>query len=428
MADHFGLEVERQIEKSGVRKVFTPHAPVQIQDLLFGRSGTVQQIVKQINNPGAYPILYGDRGVGKTSIASIVQIVIDHSKNTLINTFKNTYIDGKKCSSQETLGSIFKNVLKKCDVDLDLIESTQSVESGGSADLAAGFAKAGVASKRNRTEKKGAAEKRITASYLAELLSKKFDFGLLIIDEVDAIKDETVKFQLAETIKLLSDSHSTFKIMLVGVAELSESLTAGHPSIGRCAVETKLDRMKDGEIRQIITNGSIRIKPAMDFDSEVVKQIAQLANGYPYFAHLIALKCVEDAICDNRKHIRIHHLPSALKSATLEAEQSLRFAFDSATSSATTNMFRIVVDAASRFGVENFSASDLRGKIKEIHGQDITQGALNNLFKKLVDDNHKRILHRVAKGTYRFSDPRMPSFVKMICESEVHYPNKDKSQ
>lgn len=425
MSDHFGLEIEKQIEKSGVRKVYTPHAPVQIQDLLFGRSGTVQNIIKQINNPGAFPILYGDRGVGKTSIASIVQLVIEHSKHTSINPFKNIFIDQKKCSSQETLGTIFKKVLKKCDIDLDLIESTQSDESGGGAGIGTGFATASVASKRNRTIKQGAPEKRITPSYLAELLSKKFDFGLLIVDEVDAVKDETVKFQLAETIKLLSDSHSTFKVMLVGVAELSESLTAGHPSIGRCAVETKLDRMKDSEIRQIITNGAIRIKPAMDFDSEVVKQIAQLANGYPYFAHLIALKCVEDAIRESRKHIRIHHLPNALISATSEAEQSLRLAFDTATSSATTTMFRIVVDAASRFGVENFSAADLRGQVKEINGVGITQGALNNLFKKLVGDNHQRILHRVAKGTYRFSDPRMPSFVKMVCESKVHYPNKE---
>ena len=54
----------------------------------------------------------------------------------------------------------------------------------------------------------------------------------------------------------------------------------------------------------------------------------------------------------------------------------------------------------------------------------MSQSALNNLFKKLVSDNHKLIIHRVSKGTYRFSDPRMPSFVKIVCESEAHYPNK----
>ena len=95
MDDPFGLQLEKKIEKSGVRKVFTPHAPVQIQELLFGRSGTVKQIINQISNPGAYPILYGDRGVGKTSLASIVEIVIRHTKESGINPFRNVYIGQK---------------------------------------------------------------------------------------------------------------------------------------------------------------------------------------------------------------------------------------------------------------------------------------------------------------------------------------------
>lgn len=420
MPDTFGLELNNLIEKSGVRKVFTPHAPVQLQDLLFGRADALKHIVNQINNPGAYPILFGDRGVGKTSIASIVEVLIRHSASH----HKNTYIGMKRCSSKETLTSIFDKVLKQCDVDIGLIESVRTQESGGGAGINAGFAKADIGAKRISTEKRGAADRHITPSSLSELIAHKFEFGLLIIDETDAIGDESVKFQLAETVKLLSDSHSTFKIMLVGVAELSTSLTAGHPSIGRCAVETKLERMKELEIRKIVTTGASRIKPPMDSEADVVRHIAQLAGGYPYFAHLVALKCVEDALGENRKHIRLHHLPTALKSAALEAEQTLRSAFEAATSSATTRMFRIVVDAASRFGTENFSAADLRGKIKELHGKEVVQAALNNLFKKLVGDNHQRILHRVAKGTYRFSDPRMPSFVKIVCESEVHFPNR----
>ena len=76
MSDMFGIEENEKIEKSGVRKVFTPHSPVQIQELLFGRTSVVKQIINQINTPGAFPILFGERGVGKTSIASIVLVLI----------------------------------------------------------------------------------------------------------------------------------------------------------------------------------------------------------------------------------------------------------------------------------------------------------------------------------------------------------------
>lgn len=420
MEDPFGLEQNERIEKSGVRKVFTPHAPVKLQELLFGRSTALKQLINQIHTPGAFPILFGDRGVGKTSIALIVLTLVQMSMSGK----GKVYINLKRCSSKETLASIFDTLMRQCGIDVDLIESTKTSESGGGAGIQAGFVKADIGAKRVNTEKHGAANKSITPSTISELILKNYDRGLLIIDETDAIQDEQVKYQLAEIVKLLSDGHSNFKIMLVGVAELSSALTAGHPSIGRCAVETKLDLMQDSEIQQIIKSGATRIKPIMDFDREVVRRIAQLSGGYPYFAHLCALKCVEDALRENRKFIRTHHLPQALKSAALEAEQSLRASFDLATSSATTGMFRVVVDAASQFGSENFSAADLRGKIQSLTDKDITQSALNNLFKKLVSDNHARILHRVAKGTYRFSDPRMPSYVRIVCESEKHYPNK----
>jgi hypothetical protein len=268
MNDPFGFELEKKIEKSGVRKIFTPHAPVRLQELLFGRTSALREIISQVNTPGAYPILFGDRGVGKTSIASIVKLLVEHSKEGS----KDVFIEMKRCSSKETLVTIFDKVLKRCGVDIDLIESSQTQESSGGAGVNIPFVKADIGGKRTHAEKFGPSKGNITPSKISELIGNKFEFGFLIIDETDAIEDENVKYALAEVVKLLSDSHSSFKIMLVGVAELASSLTAGHPSIGRCAVETKLDRMKDFEIRQIVTIGASRLKPAMDFDQDVVKK------------------------------------------------------------------------------------------------------------------------------------------------------------
>lgn len=53
---------------------------------------------------------------------------------------------------------------------------------------------------------------------------------LLLIDEFDSIQNKEDKHKVAELIKLLSDSNSSFKIFVVGIAESAEELTAGHPS------------------------------------------------------------------------------------------------------------------------------------------------------------------------------------------------------
>lgn len=56
---------------SGVREVFTPHNPVTKQEYLHGRESVVSRIIKATNTPGQHALLYGDRGIGKTSVANI---------------------------------------------------------------------------------------------------------------------------------------------------------------------------------------------------------------------------------------------------------------------------------------------------------------------------------------------------------------------
>ena len=57
------------------------------------------------------------------------------------------------------------------------------------------------------------------------------------------------------------------------------------------------------------------------------------------------------------------------------------------------------------------AASELRQNVEKLQGQPITQGALNNYLKRLVSDDGSCILKRMAKGVYKFCDPRMPSYI-----------------
>ncbi len=53
-------------------RVFTPSQPINKRALFAGRIDEIQRLVDSINSPGRHPIIYGDRGVGKTSLASII--------------------------------------------------------------------------------------------------------------------------------------------------------------------------------------------------------------------------------------------------------------------------------------------------------------------------------------------------------------------
>jgi Cdc6-like AAA superfamily ATPase len=416
----FVIELNEKIEKSGVRRVFTPHAPVSARDLLFGRSQPLEKMLRQLSTPGTTLLLYGDRGVGKTSMAHILlQLSI------ISRLFRPTDVrEIHRCSSSETLITVFHKLLSKCGYDISQTESSSSLESSGGTEVNVAVAKGGVSSKRSTTTKTGPNDRFLSPSTIADVICNSGKRGLFVIDEADAIQEPQVKYQIAEVAKLLSDANAALKLLIVGVANLSSELTNGHPSIGRCAVETKLHRIGEAGIRQIIDSGGDRTKPKMDFDHDVRRRIVSLSGGYPYFAHLIGLKCVEQALADNRTFIRLKHLPDALIAAVEESEQSLRNAFHQATLSSVSKRFRLAIQAAATFGNDPFSANDLRKKMIALGDTAINQSMVNNLFKRLVGNDHNRLLHRIRVGTYTFSDPRMPSYVKIVTESETHYPNK----
>ena len=61
-----------------------------------------------------------------------------------------------------------------------------------------------------------------------------------------------------------------------------------------------------------------------------------------------------------------------------------------------------------------FAAKDLLSKLLAKYNIEMTSGGLNNYLKKLASVEDITILRRIAKGVYRFNDPRMPSYVKIV--------------
>ena len=235
--------------------------------------------------------------------------------------------------------------------------------------------------------------------------------GLLLIDETDALQDAKDKRKLAELIKLLSDSGSPFKLMVVGIAETAQELTDAHPSVQRCLKETKLQRMSDDELAAIITQGSQKLK--LNFDDQVTRAIVNLSSGYPHFTHLLALKCAEEAIAGNRRSIVKADLKSAMSLAVEDAEGTLRRQYDDAIRSHSTTMYEDILCAAVAINQEEFTAGQLRNKLNMDKKENYTQPGLNNFLKHLVSDDGRTILIRKAKGVYKFVDPRMPSYVRI---------------
>lgn len=381
---HPSLDDERLIMDSGIREIFTPSHPIFSPAFFYGRKNQVGMLLAQINTPGQHSLLFGNRGVGKSSLANYVSGLSGRSTITL------------PCDSHTNFGHLAKQIIRT-PVLPSGPDQTITIPLVVDADLD-------------------------DPSFAPSSLRKKVgdSNSLILIDEAEAIRNSSDRQQLAEFIKHLSDSNSPLKILIIGVAETGVGLIGAHPSIGRCLREVCLQPMTDIEISQIIRGGSE--KANIPFDERLIGPITQLSAGYPHFAHLLALKCAELAILSRSTIVRFDYLRDAMRHAALDAENSLSAAYLDATRS-TTSMYGRVLLAAATIPEIEFSASALRQAIETLTGDKISQGSLNNYLKNLCSNDGSKVLRRVKVGVYRFQDPRMKSYVKIKHE---HVPPTDR--
>ncbi len=52
--------------------VFKPTVPIDQEQLFAGRQSQIRDVVDTINQQGQHAVLYGERGVGKTSLANMI--------------------------------------------------------------------------------------------------------------------------------------------------------------------------------------------------------------------------------------------------------------------------------------------------------------------------------------------------------------------
>src|SRR5437016_6112758 len=70
-----------------IQDAFSPHAPIDDEALFAGRHEIIDRLIDTVFQKGRHAILYGERGVGKTSLANIMKDKIFH-KVTQIKVIK----------------------------------------------------------------------------------------------------------------------------------------------------------------------------------------------------------------------------------------------------------------------------------------------------------------------------------------------------
>lgn len=392
--DKFKAKVDRH---SNVQDVFTPSSPIKDPDNLKGRDKEIETILTTIISKGRHGLIFGDRGIGKSSLA------ISSLNGALKAKIHKGSIIKVQCGESSTFEKIIKKALVETDPDYASYKMEETVKTSGSI----GVPKV-VSGERHVEIKKIIEKEKIDPQQAADAI--KDLNAILLIDEFDVTSEE-VKKSVAELIKQLSDNESTIKIIIVGISNDGASLVAQHPSVTRCLDEIKLERVSNTDIKKIIDDGEGKL--LIKFNSDIKDKIIKISNGFPYFTHLLGLRCSEVALSQNKATVDEYVFKEALTLAVKSSEGSLIRNYELATKSSRNNNYPKILLAAAKIKSSSFTTKEWIEKIEEETGVAYNNQSMSNFIGRLMSTDKGGIIEKVSHGVYRIKDPRMASFIIM---------------
>jgi Cdc6-like AAA superfamily ATPase len=383
-----------------VSRAFTPNTPVDKRALFAGRADQMIKIVDVINSPGQHAILFGDRGVGKTSLANVLSETLPRQPGPKPPTVIAPRV---QCDGGDTFKSVWIKVFDQ-------------IELSGRAHVL-GFDRPEKNAKFSSKDLLG--KEKVTPDSVRRVLTimAQGTVPILIIDEFDRLRQEPRR-AFADLVKNLSDNAVGATIVLVGVADSIGSLIDEHQSVTRALVQVQVPRMVDVEIREILEKGTSRL--GMTIDPPAQDRIVLLSQGLPHYAHLMGKHSARMAINARSLAITLDHVNAAIEKAIGDAQHSIRSAYNFAVRSPRKhNLFANVLLACALADTDElgyFAAQGVRDPLRKLTGEDYGIPTFAQHLSEFSDDKRGKVLHKTGKRyrfRYRFSDPLMQPFVIM---------------
>ncbi len=264
---------------------FTPGNPVPI-DFFVGRKNQINEILKYANQTTSGKLesvfLSGDRGIGKSSLASILRYYLQKEKNFLgIHTFlggvdqlnelvrrvfENIYNASNKKSWFGKISDYFGNYVEKVGIfGIDVVFKPTNKDL---AEIVKNFPRA-----LHSITEKIKSDKKALFIILDDIngFCRKPDFANWYKSFVDYVATQQLEFPVF--------------LMLIGLPEIRDALSQHQPSLLRIFRVVEIDKLNDGEVSEFFKKAFDSVD--IQVEKEAMQFITRLASGLPILMHEI---------------------------------------------------------------------------------------------------------------------------------------------
>jgi Cdc6-like AAA superfamily ATPase len=396
---------ESEALKTAAAAAFSPRTPISTKELFAGRWGQMRTIGDTVAQVGLHAVIFGERGVGKTSLTHVIAPVLSVLDDRAVKGKAAPRIVIRvNANGTDTFSTLWVKALDEIYWNEDRptigLRPTPTLER---RTLRGAF---GI------SDDLSIDDVRRTLVHLPG--------SVFIFDEFDRLPRRHAS-AFTDLIKALSDAAIQTTVVLVGVAETVDGLIKDHASIGRALIQIPMPRMNEKELGEILTNAEKAL--SVSFDDAARTQIVRMSQGLPHFTHLIGLHAVRAAADRFHRQVTAPDAQNAFGDAVSQSDQTVASAYSSATHSAQpgAKYAQVLLAAAiaaftdsDAFGY--FQPSSLVDPMTAILGRPEEIAGFNQHLSQFMEAKRGGVLERAGGPRayrFRFSHPLLPPYVIM---------------
>jgi hypothetical protein len=378
------VTVDWKALRSEVLETFTPGPAINEVAQFAGRKATIQRLQDIAIEKARHAIIFGERGVGKTSLANIFH----KDLNSETKRVREIAVDA---DTADSFDSLWRKVFRRIkwegeDTTLDLQFPDE-----------------------------------IEPDHVFLQLSRfsQNEIPIITIDEYDRIADETCRILMTDLIKALTRLPNNPTLVLVGVAENILTLVRDHASISRNLLQVPMLRMTNEEISEVITSRMKRLR--MRISSDAVSRIAYFSAGLPFYAHSLGKYSALTAIGRQTMNIDEEIVISSIDNCMEDVNYTIAESYTRATEKIYRkgNIFASVLAACALTETNDlgqFTAAAVEAPLSEIMGKPYEVTAFSFHLNEMSGPARGNVLKKTGSRRtfqYHFAEAAMQPYIIM---------------